>query len=625
MAYIRLAYIRLIVLVLVFEVFITAIVGLGIYVGLSVFPFSPMQVTASGSAAQTIGLNATIPLYMPSLSDLKIPYTQLQAGKPVWGIASILVSAAVMVVQSFLRGMYLGGIKGWVQSQRMVPLIQCGRRYFKDMLGWSVFQIVLGAVTFFLGSVFFPFGIILIVALLFYALTPYLIVLQDLSLSEAFAEAPGLFRRYFRTLLPLALTAMLCTLIFSLLRSLPQPMGYAIPLLAYAVVGTFLIAELMERLEGKLREDGEKTPHLPFGEAGTGRLSAYITVLLVPVLVTAGVLSTSGQHLRAFDFGGKKRLAGISYNTNFSDVFYASEQSYTAYAWQTGEFRIAMRLPDLSGGRTPRELRGIADITWLVNEEIRSVNGTTTNISVEPFTHKSRLMYRLVREKAEDGSFYYSSLNGSASILPGRTRSSEPLSVQMMVSRNGSNIFVLQYPTRFGSTQAFRISDDGRYMIPSTSQINPMDVHAYWFTREQRKEDVFELLSAKNKYSFLATLNRAYLPLAVAMQEGDGSMVVKILETMRKAGVHVKVPDWDEQGWTEYLRSQYEGASVQRTLEFMTKAGVQGSYESRELPEKSDEKTGAYRFEVPFPTGTVPIIYKESKGNGRLVSVTIFK
>ncbi|AHV99149.1 hypothetical protein [Paenibacillus sabinae] len=619
------AYIRLIVLVLAFEVFISALVGLGIYVGFSVFPYAQLPVTVSGAAAQTSGFNATIPLYMPSLSDLKVPYTQLQAGKPVWGIAAILVSAAVLVVQSFIRGMYLGGIKGWVQSQRMVPLIQCGRRYFKDMLGWSVFQLVLYAVTFFLAAVFFPFGIILIVALLFFSLTPYLIVLQDLSLSEAFAEAPGLFRRYFRTLLPLALAAMLCTLIFSLLRSLPQPMGYAIPLLAYAVVGTFLIAELMERLEGKLREDGEKTPHLPFGEAGAGRISTYITILLVPVLVTAGVLSASGRHLSAVDFGGKKRLAGISYNTNFSDVFYASEMSYTAYEWRTGDFRIAMRLPDLSGGRSPRELRGIADITWLLNEEIRTVNGTTTNISVQPFTRKSRLMYRLVRETARDGSFYYSSLNGSVSILPGRTRSSEPLSVQMMVSGNGSNIFILQYPTRFGSTEVFRVSDDGRYLIPGTSQVNPIDLHAYWFTAEQRKEDVFELLSAKNKNSFLATLNRAYLPLAAAMQEGDGSMVVKILETMRAAGVRVKVPDWDERGWTEYLQSRYENASVQRTLEFMTKAGVQGSYESRELPEKSDEKTGAYRFEVPFPTGTVPIIYEESKGNGRLVSVTIFK
>ncbi|QWU15584.1 hypothetical protein SAMN04487895_112133 [Paenibacillus sophorae] len=620
------AYIRLIVLVLAFEVFITALVGLGIYVGFSVFPFSQMTITAPSAAAQTIGFHATIPLYMPMLSDLKVPYTQLQAGKPVWGIAAILVSAAAMVAQSFVRGMYLGGIKGWVQSQAKVPLIKCGRRYFKDMLAWSVFQNVLSALAFFLAAVFFPFGIILIVALLFLSLTPYLIVLKDLSPSEAFAEAPGLFRRYFWTLLPLALLAMLCTLIVSLLRSLPQPMGYAVPLLAYAVIGTLLIAELMRRLEGKLQEDGGKTPHLPFGEALTGRISTYITVLLVPVLVMAGVLSASGRHLSAFDFGGKERLAGVSYIPNFSEVFSVSEKSYTAYEWLTGDFRIAMRLPDLSGGRTPRELRGIADITWLVNEETHyAVNGIRTSSSVQPFTRKSRLMYRLVRETAQDGSFYYSSMNGSASILPGGERPRDPLSVQITVSGNGSNIFVLQYPTRFGLTQVFRVSDDGQYLIPSTSQVNPMDFHVYWFTAEQRKKDVFELLAAKNKNSFLATLNRAYLPLAAAMQEGDGRMVVKILETMRTAGVQVKAPDWDERAWTDYLRSQYEGASLQKTLEFVTKAVVLGSYASRELPEKSGEKATTYRFEVPFPTGTVPIAYEESKENGRLVSVTLFK
>ncbi|MFC5404723.1 hypothetical protein [Cohnella soli] len=617
------AYTRLIVLVMVFEVFITAVVGLGIYFGFSIFPYSQSPVTTTGAAVQTIGFNATIPLYMPSLTDLKIPYTYLQAGEQVWGITAFLVSAAVMGLQSFIRGMYLGGLKGWVLNRKTVPLITCGRRYFGDMIAWSIFQNVVVGLIFFLTISFFPFGIILMIALLFYSLTPYLIVLQNITFSDALAKAPRMFRRYFSTLLPLALFAMFCTLVISLFRSLAPPWGYAVPLLAYACVGTFLIGELMSRLAVKLTLDGEQVPDLPIVEIRARRMVNAMNVLLVPVLVSAGIFAASGKHLSAFELGSKSRFDGFSYNTNFSDVFYVSDQKYTAYEWQTGDFSIALKLPDLSSERKPDELRGIADITWQVNEEVRTVHGNSTQIDLKPIMHKSRLMYRLVRETANNGSFYYSSMNGSSSILPGEERPREPLSIQIMVSGDGSHIFIMQYPTRFDISQVFRVSDDGRYLIPRTSQMNPMDFHYYWFTTEQSTENLLEMLAAKNKTNYIATINRSYLALACALQEGDGRMVVNLLETMRQAGVNVKAPDWDDQTWTDNLHGRYKGASLQKTLELLTKAGVQGGYEGKELLDKSDEKIGVYRFEVPFPDGMLSIIYKESKEDGKLLSVNV--
>jgi hypothetical protein len=619
------AYTRLIVLVMVIEVLITALVGLGIYFGFSVFPYSQSPLTTTGSAVQTVGINATLPLYMPSLTDLKIPYTYLQAGAQAWGIAAFLVSAAVMGLQSFVRGMYLGGLKAWVLNRKTVPLITCGRTYFGEMIAWSIFQNVIGALIVFLAAVFFPFGLILMIALLFYSLTPYLIVLQNITFSDALARAPRMFRRYFSTLLPLALLAMLCTLIVSLFRSLTPPWGYAVPLLAYACIGTLLIGELMRQLAVKLTLNGEQTPDLPFGEVRLRRMVNTMIVLLVPVLVSAGIFAASGRHLSVFEFGSKKRLDGISYNANFSDVFYASEQKYTAYGWQTSDYSIAIRLPDLSDVRKPDELRGIADITWQVNEEIRTVHGNSARIDVKPVIHKSRLMYRLVRETATNGSFYYSSISGSASILPEGERPREPLSIQIMVSGDGSHIFVMQYPTRFGISQVFRVSDDGRYLIPGTSEMNPMDFHAYWFTAEQNTEKLFELLAAKNKMNYIPTTNRAYLALACAMQEGDGRMVVNLLETMRQAGVNVKAPDWDELTWTVNLHGRYKGASLQKTLDLLTKAGIQGGYEGKELLDKSDEKIGVYLFEVPFPNGMLSITYKESKVDGKLLSVNVME
>ncbi|MBP1964195.1 hypothetical protein J2Z65_003418 [Paenibacillus aceris] len=619
------AYTRLIVLVIMFEVLITAVAGLGVYFGFSIFPYFQSQ--ATGSAVQTVGFNATIPLYMPSLSDLKIPYTYLQSGAQAWGITAFLVSATIIGLQSFVRGMYLGGLKSWVLNRKIVPLVTCGRRYFGDMAAWSIFQSVIGTFIVFLAAAFSPVGLVLMIALLFYSLTPYLTVLQNITFSDALAKAPRMFRRYFGTMLPLALLAMLCTLVISLFRSLTPPWGYAVPLFAYACIGTLLIGELMRKLAAKLLLDGEQVQDHPqdqtLGEIRPRRMVNATIVLLVPLLIAAGIFAVSGKHLSAFEMRSKKQFDGISYTTNFSDVFYASSQKYTAYEWQTSDYSIAISLPDLSGDQKPDELRGIADITWQVNEEIRTVNGNSTQIDVKPIMRKSRLMYRLVRETASNGSFYYSSMRGSASILQGGERMREPLSIQIMVSGDGSHIFAMQYPARFGIAQVFRVSDDGRFLIPGTSQMNPMDFHAYWFTAEQSTENLLDLLAAKNKPNDIATINRAYLALACALQEGDGRMVISLLETMRHAGVSVKAPDWDERTWTNNLHDRYKGASLQMTLDLLTKAGVQGSYESKELLDKSDEKVGVYRFEVPFPDGMLPITYTESKNDGKLLSLNV--
>jgi hypothetical protein len=219
------AYTRLIVLVMVFEVLITAIVGLSVYFGFSVFPFSQSSGTASGINIQSVRFHATIPLYMPSLSDLKIPYTYLQVGAQTWGISTFLISAVVIGLQSFIRGMYLGGLKGWVLNRKIVPLLPYGRRYFGVMLAWSIFQNGIGALIVFLAAYFFPVGIIMMITLMFFSLTPYLIVLQNITFGEALAKAPGVLRRYFGTLLPLALLAIFCTLIISLFRLLNASLG----------------------------------------------------------------------------------------------------------------------------------------------------------------------------------------------------------------------------------------------------------------------------------------------------------------------------------------------------------------------------------------------------------------
>ena len=476
-----LAYIRLIVLVLGFEVCISILVGLGLYAGFSIFPYTQTPVMTSGTVMQTEGIRATLPLYMPTLSDLKIPYTQLQTGSQVWGITAFLVSGGLLVLQSFIRGMYLGGLKGWAQHRKAVPLLSTGVHYFKGMLAWTLLQNVAGLLSVLMVGVFFPISLILIITLLFFLLTPYLMIIQDITLADALAKAPRIFRRYFRKLLPLSIFAMLCTLIISLLPSGGNSFGYMIPLLAYSVAGTLLIGELMRQLIIWLEDDGDKVPQVPFEGIQTDRIKTYLYILMVPVLAISGVYAASGRHLIGLDFGNKKEIAGTSYTTNFSDVFYVTEQNYTTYEWKTNDYKVSMKLPELSGGHYPKVVRGIADITWDVEKESRIVNGSVTEIDFKPVTHKSKLLYRLVRETAADGSIYYSSLAGFASMLPDQVRLREPLSVQMLVSGNGTQIFVLQYPTKLDARQLIHVSTNGRYLMTSTSQINPIDIHAYWF------------------------------------------------------------------------------------------------------------------------------------------------
>jgi len=620
------AYIRLMVLALAFEVLVIAVVGLGVYWGFGVFPFTQQQAAGQAATGQTGGFQVAVPLYMPSLSELKIPHTLLQTPSPEWGITAYLVSAGVVALQSFVRGMYLGGLKGWISGNTMVPLLASGRRYFAPMLAWAVFQALTGAAAVFLAAAFFPLGIAALIALLFFSFTPYLVVLQDLPFGEALGNAPRVFRRHFWALLPLALAAMLFTLLIGLLKSLPYPAGYALPLLLYAVVGTGLIAELMTQLQARMRADGEVLPASAAAGAGVNRTAVWLCALLLPLLAGLGTWAAAGRHLPAFDFGDREARPGIMYHSNFSDVVYASELQYTSYEWRTGEFGIELDLPDLSGGRKPGELRGIAAITWDIDRDRRIMSGGSTKAEAKPVLGRSRIMYRLVRETADDGSVYYSSRYGSASILPGGDRPYEPLSVVLVLSGDGRNLFVLQYPSRFDIQRLFLVAGNGRYLIPRANEVNPFDFRTYWFAERTEPGEVFDLLAAKNRMSFMPTANRVYVALATALQEADGRKVVELLGLIRGGGANVRAPEWDEREWTDYLRGLYAGADLQETLAFVSKAGIYGSYDGGpELPDQSSETVGFHRFEVLFPGKSIPITYKESKTDGRLLAVSLLE
>ncbi|TYP74687.1 hypothetical protein [Paenibacillus methanolicus] len=607
-------YLRLVVLVLAFEVLLSAVIGLGIYAGFSVFPYAQ-------AAGQTPGINATVPMYMPTLTDLKASYTFFEAGPAQWGALSILASIALVVLQSFVRGMYLGGIKAHIQGRR-VSLVACGRRYFGVLFGFACLQIAAGLLAMLFAMMFFLFGFLAMAAMLAFALAPYLAVLQELPLGEAIARSPRILRRYVGEWLPLAVGALMCTVVISFFRGLPEPWSYPVPLVVYVVVGTLLIAGLMRSLDVRLRAEGEAVPPLLLPEKKERRIAVYGWAALVPALVAAGVFVSSGKHLNALDFGGKERLAGMAYGTNFSDAFYASDRQFTTYWWASGEWRIAMRLPDLSTGDGPKELRGIADIRWSVDELVNTRVGTGTTIEMRPVQRESKLMYQLVRDTASDGTPVYSSMNGGQVILmPGKASPIQPFSFHLAVSGDGRDISLLQYQRGMDEQLLFRMSEDGRYILPGTSTSNPQNVKVYWFSDEHRTEDVFALMEARNRINLMPKTARAYMTLAAALQQGDGRMVADLLQMLRQQGVTVTAPERDAAEWSAELKRLYAHASLGEVLLYIAKAGEQDAYVPEEQP-GGDAKRRVYRIEVPFPGGPIPLEYEETE-DGLLIAIKV--
>ncbi|MDF2715991.1 MAG: hypothetical protein K0R28_2916, partial [Paenibacillus sp.] len=438
-------YPKLILLVMLTDVFLTAMVGLGVYFGYAIHPIFLLGNTES--PVQT-GIRGTIPLWMPSIQDLKVPLSYLPYGGAVSAWRTILVSAAIIAVQSYARAVYLGGLRSAVLQERPLPLREYGRRYFKRMLGWSVLYAAVAFAGMMMAMWAWPIGAAVFLIGFFYSLVPYLIVLRDLSLSEAISAGPSIFRAHFRSMVPFALLTLFLTAFVSVVGNLNKPLDYYLCMLLYGTAGTLMIGEFMRRLHEKMKkENGAAVVPMRTGTIPINRLQTMTAIALLFVVPVVGIYFSAGYPIQAVDraiTGAKSELSGVSYFSGFSDVMQASDRMYNAYAWQPTPYRIQIALPDMSEGRSYSELRGTATVYWDVSQEnvTRSGNSSTTHVVNVPM--EQTILYRLVRERSEDGSFYYSSRDGAASILALKDKSREPMSLEMTVSGDGRHVFVMQ-------------------------------------------------------------------------------------------------------------------------------------------------------------------------------------
>src|SRR5690606_8248788 len=212
----------------------------------------------------------------------------------------------------------------------------CGKYFMGRMVQWSIFQLAAGLLVAGIGALFFPLAIIGMIVLFMLGLTPYLIVLTDRSLTQCLRDAPGLFRRSFGRLFPLALTAMLFTFFCSFLRDLPQPARFIAPLLVYIPIATLFIRELLVRLSAIMREEGALLPMTPrallLPEAPRPLRNGIVlsAIILLPLL---GAAAGMGQLAAAIPEGPKTEWRGTGFQNGFSSAFYNSNHLYATYDW----------------------------------------------------------------------------------------------------------------------------------------------------------------------------------------------------------------------------------------------------------------------------------------------------
>jgi len=517
----------------------------------------------------------------------------------------LAASLLAVVGQSYFRGMYLGAIGERLRSRSdQASFRRCGVRYFKRMLGWTLLQTAAWGCVLFLALLLPPAGILLGLVLYFYCLTPYLIVLLDLRLGEALVMAPGKLRRYFFRLVPLGLLALFITFFTSLLSFMDRPFyGYYAVMLTYGVAGTWLIVTFMTKLKELLNRDGidigTSTEAASVGAAAV-RWKGFAVAAFLLLLPLAGAFLANGLYFEAMDGRGKQVREGLRFWASGSGpAFYSSEMQYDTYEWGDRPVTLRLSLPDLSGGKAPDLIRGTAEISWLVEKENITQEGNTRHHRVEKEEVWSTLYYVLKKERSEDGSTYYSTRRGSAGIL-GRQKGMEPVSLEMTVSGNGRHVFLLQHPFRFSPWETFRMSPDGRFWIPSTNRMNPGQFQFHWFTERWVPEELFEMLAAKNRFSLPGYRNQPEEILAAALQEGDGAMVMKQVELLRRPDVRIDVPMDSAEKWSAYLRERYKGMTRDEVLGIVSMAGRFGAYSLEELPSPQE---GVKRRSLLVPVG----------------------
>jgi hypothetical protein len=223
---------RLVMIPLIVNVIQTFIGVLGIYFGFSVISFYHSD----------IPFPYGIPLVNNEILSIYGPYTNN------WLLTSI-ATLVILLIKSYALSMYLGSIKCFLEGpDNTYSILKIAPYYFKRMILFSIIELLFSSIIFLLTHTFWPLAIIVILVVLLFSLTPYIIVLEDTSVMDAIAKSPKLLLKNFGALLWIGVVSLFLTILLSKLPFANLIVEYYIVSLLYSMIGTTMIFAVMNCL-----------------------------------------------------------------------------------------------------------------------------------------------------------------------------------------------------------------------------------------------------------------------------------------------------------------------------------------------------------------------------------------
>jgi hypothetical protein len=580
---------KIVLIPILLDVLITLLVTTGALWGFTIFDSLEFTI---GTPIQPFQPTGTYPIWIPQISDLKVPTGFIHATLDYNVALSLIITAAFFVIKSFFMGGYLGGLKSaLIEEETMI--FREGRYYFKRFFLLHILFATIMVVLTLLGSFIGPFVIVLFLLTIPYILTPYVVVLEDCDITEALGKSKNLVQEHFWFLLRFALLLMFITFVLTLsLQTLPKSAIYITILIVYPFIGSAAILTVMGRLYEKDEEEATKEfndkIHLPF------ILACYFALFSLPLL---GANLAKGEYLMFLDFSEKQTFEGLSFK---SANGYILEDTFPTYEWRNDEkIKIELSLPSLKD--EPDKISGTGTVGIV----------TPTNSGKHEIKNVD-FIYTLHKSTINDITYYRNSQQESLSLLNWESDVPQP-AVTMMVNNEGNDVFFyLAEPLQsqdqaFGFPQTetyFDVNETGQMFLPIRNDTIMYSYPYYWFSTELTKEKVSSFLDSKNNYSGFH-LNDPGFQVASLIREGSYQTIIRLAPNLTEQNIQHNLGEWNTR-WEGFYEKQYGNLSL---AEYLTYASKSATYEGLESHTTTENGKEYYERILSFPTTQLKVRY----------------
>ncbi|UGB29459.1 hypothetical protein [Metabacillus sp. B2-18] len=127
---------KIVLIPILLDVLLTLLVTTGALWGFTIFDSFEFTI---GNPIQPFQPTGTYPIWIPQISDLKVPAGFIHATLDYNVALSLIITAAFFVIKSFFMGGYLGGLKSALTEEETM-IFREGRYYFKHFFYYISFS-----------------------------------------------------------------------------------------------------------------------------------------------------------------------------------------------------------------------------------------------------------------------------------------------------------------------------------------------------------------------------------------------------------------------------------------------------------------------------------------------------